>query len=121
MGGHEYGNIRFAGWLSEGWHSSALVNIIKEDKMELEQLEFVREVLDDTLVSGEVNSDRILIALEIIADEIDQVAYKNSQNEAKTDDNEVQSIGSGPDADSEACETSVQEDGPHSGANTAEG
>ena len=112
MGGHEYAKLRIAGWLYEGWDSDALVTIIKEPKMEQEQLEFVREVLDDTLVSGVVNSDRVLQALEIVADAL---------QEGDTNDDEVQSIGSGPITDSTPDAEPVQEDGPHSGADSAEG
>lgn len=78
--------------------------------MELEQLEFVREVLDDTLVSGVVNSDRVLAALEIVADEL---------QEGETNDNEVPSDSSGSDTGSTPSAAPVQEDGPHSGANSA--
>lgn len=112
MGGNEYSKLRVAKWLFEGWDSDALVTIIKEDKMEQENLEFVREVLDDTLVSGVVNSDRVLAALEIVADLL---------QDGETNDDEVQSIGSGANTDGETFAAPVQEDGPDSGSDSAEG
>lgn len=110
MGGHEYSELFMAGWLYEGWDSDALVTIIKEKTMEQEQLEFVREVLDDTLTSGVVNSDRVLSALEIVADAL---------QDGETNGDEVQSDSSGSTPTSAANEEPVQEDGPHSGANSA--
>lgn len=70
-----------------------------------EQLEFVRDVLDDTLISGEVNGDRILQALEIVADALQE----GDDNDGDT--NEVPSTSEGTDETSPASEQSVPEDG----------
>ncbi len=71
-----------------------------------EQLEFVRDVLDDTLISGQVNGDRVLTALEFVADALQD----GETNDGDT--KEVPSTSEGNDAAVPADVEPVQESGP---------
>lgn len=92
-----------------------------------EGLEFVRDVLDDTLISGQVNGDRQLAALEIVADALQEgdgvaevkEAILASGETNDGDSNEVQSPSNGTDADVPSAEQPVQEDGPDYGSDPA--
>ena len=69
---NEYANLRVK-WLPIFIRpdDERLVTIIKEDKMiEVEQLEFVRDVLDTALTGGIQDGDSLLAALDIIQDAI---------------------------------------------------
>lgn len=71
-----------------------------------EQLEFVRDVLDDTLISGEVKGDRVLQALEIVADALQDGEDNDGDSNPEC---EVPSTGNGAFDDLETDIEPVQE------------
>lgn len=72
-----------------------------------EQLEFVRDVLDDTLISGEVNGDRVLTALEFVADALQE--GDDNDGDSNSAECEVPSTGNGAFDDLETDIEPVQE------------
>ncbi len=91
-----------------------------------EQLEFVRDVLDDTLISGEVNGSRVLTALEIVADALqdgDGVAEVQEAVLASGDNNDGDSTQvpstSGQDEAVPTLVEPVEADGPDYGSDSA--